>query len=192
MLIKKYFPNILSLFRIFCIIPFLFYIYKQRFFIALIVLFLGSISDFLDGYIARKFNVESDLGALLDPLADKLFSNSVLWGLCLMTSVDFSYYCAYLILAISLTIRDLALLTGSSVVIFKKISVTKLKPLFISKLCTALIFTFIIYSVAFIHNNGYSGLAYNIGLLLACLCVLFVIATFLAYMIRFFKNFNAN
>tara|TARA_Y100000768_G_C23563400_1_gene489259 strand:+ start:35 stop:574 length:540 start_codon:yes stop_codon:yes gene_type:complete len=39
---------------------------------ALFVLFIASSSDFWDGYLARKFNLESQLGSILDPIADKI------------------------------------------------------------------------------------------------------------------------
>ena len=41
--------------------------------ISLIVAFLAGITDLLDGYLARKYHVESDFGRLMDPLADKIF-----------------------------------------------------------------------------------------------------------------------
>jgi CDP-diacylglycerol--glycerol-3-phosphate 3-phosphatidyltransferase len=41
--------------------------------VALIVAFLAGITDLLDGYLARKYHVESDFGRLMDPLADKIF-----------------------------------------------------------------------------------------------------------------------
>lgn len=68
----KFFVNFLSIFRIlvsFAIIPL--FIYK---FYALSFVFfvLGSISDFLDGYLARKYSVCSKLGGVLDHTADKL------------------------------------------------------------------------------------------------------------------------
>lgn len=41
--------------------------------IAYILVILAGVTDLLDGYLARKFNIVSDFGALMDPLADKIF-----------------------------------------------------------------------------------------------------------------------
>ena len=46
--------------------------------IAGVLFTIGTITDFLDGYLARKYNNESDYGKLMDPIADKLLVNSVL------------------------------------------------------------------------------------------------------------------
>ena len=65
-------PNLLSLLRI-VVIPFFAYFFiKGDALRAIVVLFLSGVSDFLDGKIARKFNQVSDLGKVLDPVADKL------------------------------------------------------------------------------------------------------------------------
>lgn len=78
---KKKIPNLLTAFRFF-IIPFFVYLLvcpsKENLFWAAIVFILASITDWLDGYIARLYNAESIVGKLLDPLADKILVMSAL------------------------------------------------------------------------------------------------------------------
>jgi cardiolipin synthase len=71
-MIIRLLPNILSFFRLisaFVLIPL---ILENKLVAALFLLISASVSDFLDGYIARKFHVSSEFGAMLDPLADKV------------------------------------------------------------------------------------------------------------------------
>jgi CDP-diacylglycerol--glycerol-3-phosphate 3-phosphatidyltransferase len=48
---------------------------------ALAVFVVGSLTDFLDGYVARRFDQRSRVGAALDPLADKLLLGAAIWSL---------------------------------------------------------------------------------------------------------------
>lgn len=73
-------PNQLSLFRIALvpiIILFLEIPGELTRFLALILFIIASFTDFLDGYIARKFNLITNLGKLIDPLADKILTLAV-------------------------------------------------------------------------------------------------------------------
>jgi cardiolipin synthase len=65
-------PNAISLFRIALIAPVLFLIVEGRFDIALALFFLAGFSDGVDGYLAKRFDWHTRIGALLDPIADKL------------------------------------------------------------------------------------------------------------------------
>ena len=77
-------PNMLSVFRL-ILIPFFVYAYcvEQNFWKTAALLALSGISDTADGYIARRFNMVSDLGKIIDPVADKLTQAAML--LCLLT-----------------------------------------------------------------------------------------------------------
>lgn len=68
----KYIPNILTVIRIICslVIPILLKLNSIS--ILIIVLFISVISDFLDGFIARKWNCASTTGKILDVIADKI------------------------------------------------------------------------------------------------------------------------
>jgi len=68
-------PNSLTLFRIF-LVPFLVVVLLTRFegreYVGLGIFLLAAVTDFLDGYLARRYHKTTRMGALLDPIADKL------------------------------------------------------------------------------------------------------------------------
>jgi cardiolipin synthase len=65
-------PNLLTVFRMVLIPVFVSLLFYQRFVLALGVFILAGITDGLDGLLARRFNQKSQLGTILDPIADKL------------------------------------------------------------------------------------------------------------------------
>lgn len=70
----RYIPNYLSLFRIVLTPIFMIAMFQNTLFFKLIslkIFFLASLSDFLDGYIARKYNFVSNFGKNIDPISDK-------------------------------------------------------------------------------------------------------------------------
>jgi cardiolipin synthase len=74
-------PNAISFARILCVPLFLYLILSDDFVLALILLAVCSISDYVDGYLARRLNQVSFLGQILDPIADRLFIFASLIGL---------------------------------------------------------------------------------------------------------------
>lgn len=74
-------PNVLSFLRLALVPLFLYLIISAQDALALIVLIVSSVSDYLDGLIARRFNQITRLGQLLDPAADRLFIFAALIGL---------------------------------------------------------------------------------------------------------------
>lgn len=72
-------PNILSMVRI-ALIPVIVWLYhiKNRYLLAAGVLVISGVTDVVDGIIARRFHMVSDLGKALDPIADKLTQAAVL------------------------------------------------------------------------------------------------------------------
>ena len=79
-------PNLLSLFRI-LLIPIIVWLYcvEKKYELTILVLLISGASDIIDGFIARRFNMVSDIGKALDPIADKLTQGVTL--ICLL--IDF-------------------------------------------------------------------------------------------------------
>lgn len=99
-------PNCLCFFRI-LLIPLFLYVYfvadlKNRYIVAAFVLVISGISDFLDGFIARKFNMVTDFGKFIDPFADKLTQFVV------AITLLFNYPLAWILLII-IILKDLML-----------------------------------------------------------------------------------
>ena len=74
----KYVPNILSSLRLISSIPIIILFQLEFFITSSIFFFAVSFTDYFDGYLARKYSTESDLGAFLDLIADKILVLSVL------------------------------------------------------------------------------------------------------------------
>lgn len=74
-------PNVLSMLRLLLVPVFLILVVRGAYVAALIVLVVASLSDLLDGYLARRFDQVTRLGQLLDPAADRLYIFAALVGL---------------------------------------------------------------------------------------------------------------
>lgn len=74
-------PNVLSMLRLVGVPIFLWAILTRHDGIAVATLMLSGITDYLDGKIARRFNLVSAVGALLDPIADRLYIFTTVLGL---------------------------------------------------------------------------------------------------------------
>ena len=98
-------PNMLSILRLLLVPVFLWLLIVDQFLIAFLVLMFASFTDWLDGFIARKFNQITSLGKVLDPSADRLFILATLIGLTVNEIIP-----AWL--AIVIVARDILLLVG--------------------------------------------------------------------------------
>lgn len=80
-------PNLLSLVRL-ALIPLIVWLYcvKQEYLMAVVVVIISGATDIIDGYIARKFDMISDFGKILDPIADKLTQAALIT--CLLKRYD--------------------------------------------------------------------------------------------------------
>lgn len=101
-------PNLLSLFRIFAIPFYIYFFLVDEYILSGIIFIIAVSTDLIDGYIARKLNMQTKLGKLIDPLADKLTVISIL---SLLIYVDFiPKFVAFILLT-----RELIIFFSSSI-----------------------------------------------------------------------------
>lgn len=95
-----YFIQSLTIFRIFSgpILLILISVFNN-YDLALAVFFLSAISDYFDGYFARKFNLESALGEIIDPIADKILIIFMILAIQMNTNSIFFAFIGGFILA---------------------------------------------------------------------------------------------
>lgn len=141
--------NILTLSRIIlAALIFTLLISPDGYFLALALFFLAGITDYFDGYLARKYNAVSELGEILDPIADKILILFLLFGL----AINLSSYLIGFLGAVIITreiwvgaLRDLNARNGKS---------NATKVMFIAKIKTTVqLFTIFVYLLGLALNN---------------------------------------
>lgn len=109
-------PNLLTILRIFLVPIYLLVFFsslENRFLLAGFIFILAGISDVLDGKIARKYNLITKLGIMLDPIADKMMTFAVL----------ISYTIAGIIpkwIIIALGIKEIVMILGGGILYLYK------------------------------------------------------------------------
>ncbi|MGA9771389.1 MAG: CDP-alcohol phosphatidyltransferase family protein [Blastocatellia bacterium] len=139
--------NLLTFLRILLMIPFLYLIKEGGFGRALIVFFIASLTDFADGYIARRFNQQSALGRILDPLADKLLTTA---SFIVMALPHSGFPSIPVWLAVAVIARDVIILTGS-LVVYLTTGFKEFKPTLLGKVNTFLELGLIVVFLTFHH-----------------------------------------
>ena len=128
-------PNIITIARI-ALVPVLIFLLKDQDYAAgLIVFVIAGASDALDGYLAKRLNVQSRLGAILDPVADKLLLVSAYVMLAVLGHIPF-----WLVLVV--VFRDL-LIVGGYMLYTSHAGPVKMRPSILSKLNTLMQITLV-------------------------------------------------
>lgn len=131
-------PNILSVVRL-ALIPLMVWLYgkKEDYLMTLVVLIISGLTDIVDGFIARRFNMISDVGKIIDPVADKLTQIAMVF--CLSTN-----HPKMIVPVVLLIIKELSAGITNIVIIKKKHQVNG--AVWHGKATTVLL-----YSMIFIH-----------------------------------------
>ena len=166
-------PNLLSLLRL-CMIPLIIWLYciQKNYALTAVVLVLSGLTDMVDGYIARRFNMVTDLGKALDPVADKLTQASVMF--CLL-----SRFRMMLVPLLLLIFKEVCNGVMSLVVIKKT-----------GKVCGAdwhgKVCTWLLYAMMFVHIVWFD-ISREWTTALISICVIMMTVSFALYMVRNYK-----
>lgn len=136
----RWLPNAISILRIVLVLPVVLYIIQGRYDVALGLFFLAAFSDGVDGYLAKRFNWHSHLGALLDPIADKMLVGGTFLALVYVALIP-------VWLAVLVILRDIVIVGGATVYNFL-IRPVEGVPTRISKLNTGLQLVFVVFVLA--------------------------------------------
>jgi len=139
----KHIPNILSICRIILIPVIVISVVTNNYLLAIIVFTISSLTDIIDGYIARNFDAVTNVGKLLDPLADKLTQLSMIASL-VWADVISGWILAVLLTKEFIMIAGASFLYGKSVVVYSK---------WYGKLATVLLYLSIMVSLLFKQFN---------------------------------------
>ena len=133
----RWLPNAISIMRIFLIAPIVMFIVKGRYDLALLLFFIAGFSDGVDGFLAKRFDWHTRIGALLDPIADKLLVGGTFIAL-VFTGLIPAWLAAMVI------VRDVVIVGGATAYNFL-IRPVEGEPTRISKLNTALQLLFVVF-----------------------------------------------
>jgi cardiolipin synthase len=133
-------PNAISLLRIALIAPILLLILEGTFGWALALFLLAGFSDGLDGYLAKRFEWHTRLGALLDPVADKLLVAGLF--ITLAYTQDIPVWLAAVVI-----LRDVVIVAGATVYNFF-VRPVQGEPTRVSKLNTSLQLLFLLFVIS--------------------------------------------
>jgi CDP-diacylglycerol--glycerol-3-phosphate 3-phosphatidyltransferase len=178
------FANLITCSRIFLIIPVIYFISLEEMeynFLALICFLLAGLTDYLDGYVARKSNTESPLGALLDLLADKL-----LVCLTLVWLTTLNNTAVFVIPVLIIILRELSIASIRQYIV-EKDSANKLEVSLVGKSKTTI--QFIAISLIII-SPGMHNLFTIISIIFLWVASLISIISLYKYLVTWNKFFN--
>lgn len=166
----KHIPNALTIIRI-LLIPFIIlYIFTGNYTLAFLLFTISGLTDIADGFIARKFNLISNFGKLMDPLADKLTQIATLTSL-VITDIIPIWILIIVLLKEFIMIVGASFLYGKDVVVYSK---------WYGKLATVLFYIAIVCSLL-LKQFDLAGTWQQLDFLLYCLALVTTVFALVMY-----------
>lgn len=166
----KHVPNILTILRFLLIPVIVFYIFTGNYILAFVFFTISGLTDIADGFIARKFNLISNFGKLMDPLADKLTQIATLASL-VFTDIIPVWILLIVLLKEFIMICGASFLYGKDVVVYSR---------WYGKLATVLFYIAIVVSLL-LKQFELLGIWKNLDLGLYAFALVATIFSFIMY-----------
>lgn len=167
-------PNVITVLRILLIAPIAFALAHEQLLTTLLLIGIAAVSDAADGFLAKQFGWQTELGALLDPIADKLLLATVFVTLAMLGGVPIWLMAA----AVG---RDCIIVLGA-LAYRRWIGTVRMEPTLISKINTLCQLCFVACVVA---RQKFSAPPAWVVTLLGALVLLTVVVSGLDYVITF-------
>lgn len=159
-------PNIMTYIRLICVPIFLWLMFDKtvphHIYIALGVFAFATFTDFLDGKIARAFNMVSDIGKVTDPLADKLLQIAAILSLSIIGRVHWAF-------VVILLLKELYMILGGVVILKGFKSSFTIEANWVGKVGTMI--NSLGFFLAFFHTPEFKNLFYIDWVIIGIGCV---------------------
>jgi cardiolipin synthase len=169
-------PNLITLGRILLVPVVVWAIASGEMLFAFLLFLAAGISDAVDGYLAKRFGMTSELGAYLDPLADKVLIVSIYVALGITGAIP-----GWLVILV--VSRDL-MIVGAVLLSWLVGSPVAMKPLTVSKLNTAAQILFAVLVLASLGLGFDAGIALPAGMAVVAVLTLLSVGFYVAEWIR--------
>ena len=176
----KNIPNILTISRLLCCPLWLLLFYFDLYIFCLILIVYSGVTDFLDGFLARKYNATSIIGKALDPIADKIFTSTVLITFIVDSRANF-------IIVSAIIIREL-MVSGLREALSNYNKSYLLEVTFLAKIKTASQFLAIFILALVPLNISFSNTIYSFGTIFLYLTAILTVYTGYKYVIISIKE----
>lgn len=172
-------PNILSYIRI-ILVPIFIYVFMNanetnEYLLSFSIVVISALTDLLDGIIARRFDIITDWGKIIDPIADKLMQAAMLF------TVIFKFSWIYLLIVLFI-VKEIVSFTVSALLYKKGKHLNG--AIWCGKVCTVVLYLVMLIFIAVPNLNT------PIEFLLIAIASLFMIISFIVYMLEYKKLYS--
>jgi cardiolipin synthase len=172
-------PNLITLGRILLVPVIIWAIASGQMAAAFVLFVVAGISDAVDGFLAKRFDMQSEMGALLDPLADKALLISIY--IALGISADVPRWLVILVVS-----RDIIII-GAVIVSLLLGRPMPMKPLMVSKLNTV---AQVLYAALVLAELGFSLVLSPLNAILTVLVTVLTLASVAFYMVEWLRHMS--